>query len=69
MEHNILHGGIGVSEALDVLKEFHDIKRLNSHIGSICRRFGLVAVETMKLGKNRKMMGSQQMNLRNWQIS
>ena len=26
MEHNILHGGIGVSEALDVLKEFHDIK-------------------------------------------
>ena len=27
MEHNILHGGIGVSEALDVLKEFHDIKK------------------------------------------
>ena len=27
MEHNILHGGIGVSEALDVLKEFHDITK------------------------------------------
>ena len=27
MEHNILHGGIGVTEALDVLKEFHDITK------------------------------------------
>ena len=27
MEHNILHGGIGVTEALDVLKEFHDIAK------------------------------------------
>ena len=27
MEHNILHGGIGVSEALEVLKEFHDISK------------------------------------------
>ena len=27
MEHNILHGGIGISEALDVLSEFHDIAK------------------------------------------
>ena len=27
MEHNILHGGIGVAEALEVLKEFHDITK------------------------------------------
>ena len=32
MEHNILHRGIGVSEALDALKIFHDVSTRNSRM-------------------------------------